>query len=211
MTPAHLLVLDLDETLLHASATELDRTADFRACGYHIYRRPHLAEFIAYALARFEVGVWTSSGRRYADAIVAELFPAQSLSFVWARERCSITRDWTTGEYLSRKRLKKLKRRGYRLERIIAVDDTPSKHAYNYGNLIRVEEYLGRNDGDDELLWLMRYLDRLSLEPNVRRIEKRRWRERLRQEMPGGDDSGPQPHRDAGIAIAAHAAPAESG
>ena len=203
MPPRHLLVLDLDETLIHASEVELDRAADFRACGYHVYRRPHLAEFIDYALGRFEVGVWTSSGRRYADAIVAELFPAQSLHFVWASERCSITRDWTTGEYLNRKPLKKLKRRGYRLEQVIAVDDTPSKHAYNYGNLVCVEEYLGANAGDDELLWLMRYLDRLSGEPNVRRIEKRRWRERLQREMPGDGDPDPQPHRDDGVAIAA--------
>ncbi|SFK50371.1 NIF family HAD-type phosphatase [Lysobacter sp. cf310] len=210
MPPRHLLVLDLDETLLYASEVELNRASDFRACGYYVYRRPHLAEFIAYALARFEVGVWTSSGRRYADAIVAELFPAESLSFVWARERCSITRDWTTGGYHNRKPLKKLKRRGYRLEQVIAVDDTPSKHAYNYGNLVRVDEYLGQNENDDELLWLMRYLDRLAAEPNVRRIEKRRWRERLQQEALGEDDRDPEPHRDGQVAIAAHAAPTES-
>jgi RNA polymerase II subunit A small phosphatase-like protein len=131
MSHRHLLVLDLDETLVHASEVELDRAADFGACGYHIYRRPHLAEFIDYALARFDVGVWTSSGRVYADAIVAALFPAQSLRFVWARERCSISRDWSTGEYVDRKPLRKLKRRGYRLEQVIAVDDTPSKHATN--------------------------------------------------------------------------------
>jgi RNA polymerase II subunit A small phosphatase-like protein len=210
MPPRHLLVLDLDETLLYASEVELDRAADFRACGYHVYRRPYLAEFIAYALARFEVGVWTSSGRRYADAIVAELFPAESLSFVWASERCSITRDWTTGGYLNRKPLKKLKRRGYRLERVIAVDDTPSKHAYNYGNLVRVDEYLGQNENDDELLWLMPYLDRLATAPNVRRIEKRCWRERLQAEALGSHDLDLHLHRDGRVAIAAHAAPTES-
>lgn len=184
MPHRHLLVLDLDETLVYASEFELERAADFRACGYHVYRRPHLAEFIDHVLARFEVGVWTSSGRIYADAIVAELFPAESLRFVWASERCSITRDWTTGYYLNRKPLKKLKRRGYRLEQVIAIDDTPSKHACNYGNLVRVDEYLGDNIGDDELVWLMRYLDRLSAEPNVRVIEKRRWRQRLQAQEP---------------------------
>lgn len=174
-----LLVLDLDETLVHASEVELDRAADLRALSYHVYRRPHAERFIAYALANFDVGVWTSSGRFYAEAVVAALFPPQSLRFVWSSERCSISRDWTTGEYLNRKRLKKLKRHGYRLERMLAIDDTASKHAYNYGNLVCVREYLGEDESDDELLRLMAYLDRLAHEPNVRTIEKRRWRERL--------------------------------
>lgn len=174
-----LLVLDLDETLVHASESELDRAADFRALSYHVYRRPHAERFIAYALANFDVGVWTSSGRFYAEAVVAALFPPQSLRFVWSSERCSISRDWTTGEYLSRKRLKKLKRHGYRLERMLAIDDTASKHACNYGNLVCVREYLGEDETDDELLRLMAYLDRLAHEPNVRKIEKRHWRERL--------------------------------
>ncbi|WP_051884964.1 HAD family hydrolase [Lysobacter antibioticus] len=179
-----LLVLDLDETLVHASEVELDRAADFRALSYHVYRRPHAERFIAYALANFDVGVWTSSGRFYAEAVVAALFPPQSLRFVWSSERCSISRDWTTGEYLNRKRLKKLKRDGYRLERMLAIDDTASKHAYNYGNLVCVREYLGEDESDDELLRLMAYLDRLAHEPNVRTIEKRRWRERLSLAMP---------------------------
>lgn len=173
------LMLDLDETLVHASEIELDRPADFRAVGYHVYRRPHLETFLAHVLTRYDVGVWTSSGRRYADAVVDALFPPQSLHFVWSRERCSLSRDWNTGDYLYRKRLQKLKRHGYRLERLLAIDDTPSKLADNYGNLVCVREYLGEDEHDDELLLLIAYLDRLSAEPNVRRIEKRRWRERI--------------------------------
>lgn len=174
-----LLVLDLDETLIHASEIELDRDADFRAAGYHVYRRPHLQAFIDHALANFEVGVWTSSGRIYADAVVAALFPPGALRFVWSRERCTISHDWTTGHYLHRKPLKKLKRHGYRLERMLAIDDTPAKHARNYGNLVCVREYLGEDAHDDELARLMVYLRRLADEPNVRTIEKRRWRERI--------------------------------
>lgn len=192
MSDRLLLVLDLDETLIHASEIELDRPADFRALRYHVYRRPHLQRFIDHALANFEVGVWTSSGKLYAAAVVEALFPPQSLRFVWSRERCSITRDWTTGEYMNRKRLQKLKRHGYRLERMLAIDDTPSKHSYNYGNLVCVREYLGEDEDDDELVQLMAYLDRLALEPNMRRIEKRRWREKVmadaKQEEPARSD-----------------------
>lgn len=180
------LMLDLDETLVYASDIELDRPADFRALDYHVYRRPHLQAFLDHVLARFDVGVWTSSGRVYAEAVCAALFPPQTLRFLWASERCSLSRDWNTGEYLNRKRLQKLKTHGYRLERLLAIDDTPSKHAQNYGNLVCVSEYLGEDAHDDELLRLIGYLDALSDETNVRAVEKRRWRERI-------PASGPKP------------------
>lgn len=179
------LMLDLDETLIYASDVELDRAADFRAVGYHVYRRPHLQAFLDHVLARYDVGVWTSSGRRYAEAVCAELFPPQALRFLWASERCSLSRDWTTGAYLERKRLQKLKTHGYRLERLVAIDDTPSKHAQNYGNLVCVGEYLGHDPHDDELPRLAAYLDTLAGAANVRTIEKRRWRERIAGNGPG--------------------------
>lgn len=172
------LMLDLDETLVYASKVELDRAADFRAAGYHCYRRPHLQAFLDHVLARYDVGVWTSSGRIYAEAVCAQLFPPQALRFLWSSERCSLSRDWNTGGYLNRKRLHKLKAHGYRLERLLAIDDTPSKHAQNYGNLVRVSEYRGEDPHDDELLRLMPYIDALAGEANVRKVEKRRWRER---------------------------------
>lgn len=172
------LMLDLDETLIYASDIELGRAADFQTLGYHVYRRPHLQIFLDHVLARYDVGVWTSSGRTYAHAVCAALFPPQALRFVWSSERCSLSRDWTTGEYLNRKRLQKLKTHGYRLERLLAIDDTPSKHAQNYGNLVCVSEYLGEDPHDDELLRLIGYIDALAGEADVRKIEKRRWRER---------------------------------
>lgn len=172
------LMLDLDETLVYASDVELGRPADFHAVGYHVYCRPHLPAFVEHVLARYDVGVWTSSGRVYAEAVCAALFPPQSLRFLWSSERCTISRDWTTGDYLNRKHLQKLKTHGYRLERLLAIDDTPTKHARNYGNLVCVSEYLGEDPHDDELLRLMPYLDALSAAADVRAIEKRRWRER---------------------------------
>jgi len=69
------------------------------------------------------------------------------------------------------------KRRGYALERVLVVDDSPEKHTRNYGNLVRVEPFLG-DPSDDELSHLARYLPTLAKAENVRSIEKRRWRQR---------------------------------
>lgn len=72
------------------------------------------------------------------------------------------------------KNLKKLKRKGYHLEEIIMVDDTPRKLVKNYGNLVRVTEWLGDME-DNELLLLMQYLSDLKNVKNIRTIEKRGW------------------------------------
>lgn len=73
------------------------------------------------------------------------------------------------------KKLHKLKRKGYRLERILIVDDTPAKCVHNYGNAIYVREYNGEED-DKELPALSRYLATLEDAADVRTIEKRHWR-----------------------------------
>lgn len=180
-----LLVLDLDETLIHAAETQLAYEEDFRVGPYYVYLRPHLEQFVPFALSTFTVGVWTSSGETYASKVVEKVFPEGSLAFVWSSQRCTLIRDWITGEYQPIKNFRKLKARGYRLESVIAVDDTPSKHVKNYGNLVAIREFVGdRNDG--ELLLLSRYLKQLAEAPNIRKIEKRFWRKHMQNI---GDDA----------------------
>lgn len=170
-----LLVLDLDETLVHARETPLERPEDFRVGPYHVYRRPYLEEFVRHALENYRVAVWTSSGCDYAAQVVAQIFPADSLQFLWSYRRCTRVCDFEGGGYRMIKNLRKLKRQGHRLEHVIMIDDTPSKHVRNYGNLVRIREFLGQSD-DRELLLLMAYLPRLAQAENVRAIEKRHWR-----------------------------------
>lgn len=170
-----LLVLDLDEPLIHARETPLDHPEDFRVAGYHVYLRPHLADFLARMFERFEVGVWTASGEIYAAQVVERIFPPGKLAFLWSSKRCTTTRDWITGGDQTVKNLQKLKSRGYPLESIIAVDDTPAKYARSYGNLVTVREFLGERD-DAELPLLAQYLVQLADVPNVRAVEKRNWR-----------------------------------
>jgi RNA polymerase II subunit A small phosphatase-like protein len=173
-----LLVLDLDETLVHATEEALAHPADFNVGPYHVYKRPHLAPFLAEVLQHFDVGVWTASGERYATQVIEQLFAPGALRFVWSSRRCTTARDWHSGEYTTIKNLAKLKRHGWRLETVIAVDDTPSKYARSYGNLVTVREFVG-DRADDELRLLARYLRTLLPAPNVRTIEKRGWRDRL--------------------------------
>ncbi|MEL6181889.1 MAG: HAD family hydrolase, partial [Myxococcota bacterium] len=98
----------------------------------------------------------------------------RQLRFVWARPRCTFRFDAEYRERYCIKNLRKVKRLGYDLGHVLAVDDTPRKYERSYGNLVPVEPFLG-NPNDRELLALIHYLEHLRDVPNVRAIEKRGW------------------------------------
>lgn len=173
--PRKLLVLDLDETLVHATEDRLEHPEDFCVGPYFVYRRPYLSEFLEVVHSHFDVAVWTASGERYAAQVIEQIFAPGKLKFVWSSQRCTTARDWVTGHYTTIKNLSKLKRQGYALESIIAVDDTPSKYARSFGNLVTVREFVGSRD-DTELRLLAKYLHTLLPVENVRAVEKRGWR-----------------------------------
>ncbi|WP_027893777.1 HAD family hydrolase [Calidithermus chliarophilus] len=171
-----LLVLDLDETLFHAARRPLERAPDLILFDYFVYWRPYAQHFIASVASWYEVAVWSSAGKLYVErALEALVPPGILLSFVWSRERCTQGYDPATGEHYWIKDLKKLRRRGYRLEHVLVVDDSPEKLERNYGNWVPVRPYLGAAD-DTELLELIPYLEHLSGVENVRTVEKRYWR-----------------------------------
>lgn len=171
-----LLILDLDETLIHASERPMAQTPDFVVAHYALYRRPGVAAFLEKMARHYELAVWTSSSPAYAQAVIAALFAApERLAFVWASDRCTLRRDLESDTWCQSKPLHKVRRRGYDLRRVLVVDDSPEKHTRNYGNLVAVQPFEG-DPADDELPRLGRYLERLAGEPDFRRIEKRGWR-----------------------------------
>jgi carboxy-terminal domain RNA polymerase II polypeptide A small phosphatase len=172
-----LLILDLDETLIHAATTDLGRPADFRVGEYHVYQRPGLAAFLASVQATFDTAVWSSSTASYGRDVVAAIFPDPSgLKFVWTRERCVYRRDLETGESVWIKDLKKVKRLGYPLEQVLIVDDSPEKLTRNYGNHVSIRPFEGARN-DDELRLLAAYLAGIVTCDNVRSLDKRKWRQ----------------------------------
>jgi RNA polymerase II subunit A small phosphatase-like protein len=171
-----LLVLDLDETLVHATETPVELEPHHEVPPYFLYLRPGLDEFLTQMSVLFRLAVWTSSSPAYARAVCPLVFSElQSLEFVWASDRCTPTRNFENDSWSSAKPLKKLKRRGYDLARVLVVDDSPEKHTRNYGNLVQVAPFMG-NPNDDELAHLAGYLTQLAAVPDVRSIEKRQWR-----------------------------------
>jgi TFIIF-interacting CTD phosphatase-like protein len=179
MTSKHLLILDLDETLVFADESPLAWEPDFVLPPYSGYFRPGLSEFVRRVGQHYDLAVWTSSSSEYAHRVCALVFAdPSSLAFVWARDRCTPERNFDTDTWTHAKRLKKLRRKGYDLRRVLMVDDSPEKHSRNYGNLVAVKPFFGDRD-DRELSHLAPYLVALSVVDNVRAIEKRTWARRV--------------------------------
>jgi len=174
-----LLVLDLDETLIHADE-QLARPAEFEVGPYKIVRRPGVDRFLEFALAHFrEVAIWTASTRSYAEPVIDRLIDRSRLAFVWGRERCVQKVDWELRETVHLKDIAKLRKAGYDDTQILFVDASPEKLARSFGNLVEVRPFVGDPD-DRELELLERFLIELGPVANVRTIEKRGWRSRFR-------------------------------
>jgi RNA polymerase II subunit A small phosphatase-like protein len=186
-----LIVLDLDETLIHATDNPKDENWDFEVFDYKVYKRPGLDAFLQKLSSTFDVAVWSSASDDYVKIIVEKIFPKNAeLAFVWGRSKCVRKIDYRSVEdygYFDEdnhlnyiKPLKKVKKRfKISLDRVLIIDDTPEKCVDNYGNAIYPREFTG-DPNDDELEKLWKYLLFLRDVTNVRSIEKRNWREKVK-------------------------------
>jgi len=174
-----LVIFDLDETLIHATEQPLAREPDFTVGPFPVYKRPFAEDLLVDCARDCTLAVWTSATRDYAEAVLDRRMPTGvSFAFVWTRERCTRRYMSEEQEYGWIKDLKKVKKHGFPLERVLMVDDIPGNLARQYGNYVRVMPYLGDED-DRELALLARYLRELRGVENVRTIEKRGWQRRV--------------------------------
>ena len=166
-----LLILDLDETLIHATENELKIPADFHLDNYFIHKRPFLDKFLVDISKHYLVGIWSSADDRYVTEIVNNIKPDNvEMEIIWGRSRCTLKKDYIRDNYYYEKQLDKLKKKGFKLEHIIIVDDTPEKSRNNYGNAVYIKEFLGE-ENDEELNHLFDYLITLKSVENIRKVE----------------------------------------
>ncbi len=171
-----LIVLDVDETLIHATDEKLNQKEDFKVFDYFVYKRPHLQSFLEELYKHFRLGIWSSASDDFVEEVIKVIAPEHiDFEMIWGRSRCSFRRDIEIDRYYYEKRLKKLKRKGHDLDKILLIDDTPEKARRNYGNAIYIQEFTGDKE-DNELQILLKYLISLKDVENVRAIEKRGWK-----------------------------------
>jgi RNA polymerase II subunit A small phosphatase-like protein len=166
----------MDETLIHATE-ELLRSPDFTVGSYNVYRRPHLEEFLKGCSELYDLAIWSSGSSDYVHAVIANIVPPNIQPvFIWCRDRCTPRMNPEMWDSFYLKNLRKVERLGFNLDQVLIVEDTPENVQRNYGNAIYITSFVGQTK-DEELLLLRQYLASIHSVANVRKLEKRAWRQ----------------------------------
>jgi TFIIF-interacting CTD phosphatase-like protein len=98
LTKRKVLILDLDETLVHSTPIEpfpqfahlyqysIDIYIDNTECTFYVSERPHLKHFMRKVCQWFEVVIFTASVRSYADPVIDRLECSNKISGRYFRE-----------------------------------------------------------------------------------------------------------------------------
>lgn len=156
------LILDLDETLVHASINpiqdyDLTFAVQFNeiSCNVFVKKRPHLEEFLELVSKWYEVTVFTASQRAYAEQMLNILDPDKKyIKHRLYREHCLNV----GGNYL-----KDLNVLGRELKHTIIIDNSPNAFGYQVDNGLPIESFFD-DPHDKELLKIVPFLQRICQE-----------------------------------------------
>lgn len=165
------LVLDMDETLIHCEETrmsqddiEIDIPIENNFQKAYVSIRPYAISFLKKASKYFEIIVFTASEKCYADVILNEMDPqGEYIHHRLYREHCVRLHNKVYSKDLS------IINRD--LSRMVLVDNSPFSYLYQIQNGIPILPYYGGEDS--ELLSLQRYLQQLRRERDVRNLNMR--------------------------------------
>ena len=98
--------------------------------------------------------MWSSSSEEYVSYVVKHLFGSKyPLLFSWSVSRCVQKEDPVSNGYLYIKDLRKVRAKGFDVENILIVDDSPEKIKRQLRNLVQIVPFEG-NIEDGELIKL---------------------------------------------------------
>lgn len=162
-----LLVLDMDETLIHTSTIPDDSAAIqfsvmWNDATYQVYtqKRPFLDQFLETVSKFYEIAIFTAARQPYADGVLNAIDPHGQ----WFKKRyyyddCIHIAD--------EHHVKDLGILGHDLAHTVFIDDRPKIYSSHINNVIKIVGWTGNTD-DTELIKLIPRLEELSTMPDVR-------------------------------------------
>eukprot|EP01017_Pseudomicrothorax_dubius_P013323 TRINITY_DN1581_c0_g1_i11.p1 TRINITY_DN1581_c0_g1~~TRINITY_DN1581_c0_g1_i11.p1 ORF type:complete len:390 (+),score=49.60 TRINITY_DN1581_c0_g1_i11:99-1268(+) len=172
-----LLVLDLDETLVHSSfepVLPVDHFLEINIHGYpmsvYVRYRPKVREFLKEMSKHYEIIIFTASLAEYADPVIDALDVDKVVSHRLFRESCTQYR----GTYI-----KDLSRLGRNLKDVIIVDNSELSFVFQPLNGVLIKSFFD-DEKDRELDELTPYLRFLADVYDARPTN--RWRSTLEKE-----------------------------
>ena len=177
-----LLLLDLDETLIHSeiytnqinydhkfsiNCSTSSNTPNITTETIVIWTRPNLHKFLTALSSKYNLGLYTASNKQYAEAILNKINIQHFFEIQLYREHCILIHETF---YI--KDLRILEKEGQNnIDRIFLIDNSLYSFANNLNNGILVYSFYHDSE-DDELLQLNSYLEDLAsscnpLETNI--------------------------------------------
>ena len=169
-----ILILDLDETLVHSSFQPLGKDKNnqlikpdiflkifFEKKYYNLYvlTRPYINQFLKDMSKLFLIYIFTASVQEYANPLLNEIDKDNIISYRLYRDNCTLTKD---GKYV-----KNLNILNYNLKDLILLDNNPISYYFNKNNGIPIKSW--HNDKNDkELIKIGNFLNFLSTVDDVR-------------------------------------------
>lgn len=167
-----LLILDLDETLVHSYLKALPNNLNhikpdfvfkikFNSVIHNVFvlKRPHVEEFLDAMNKLFNVVIFTASIKEYANPLLDQLDPKKIIKQRFYRNHCKINKN---GKYI-----KDLSIIHSNLKNVILVDNNPISYSINQQNGIPILTWQ-YDKSDKELLKLIPVLELLSNVDDVR-------------------------------------------
>ncbi|KAF7654817.1 hypothetical protein LDENG_00064340 [Lucifuga dentata] len=171
-TPEATLVVDLEETLVFSSLNVMEQAeytfhTAFQDHQYKAYMilRPHVKEFLQSMAKIYELFVYTSAKKEYAEKILDILDPQRKL---FRHRLYQFDCACVLGHYI--KDLSILERE---LTKTVVLDNAPHTYPYHLMNTIPIKSWFGKPE-DRELQKLIPYLQKLSTAEDFREVLKRR-------------------------------------
>ena len=162
-TKPYTLVLDLDETLINFRIKST-KEGTLRA-------RPFLFGFLEEMGHYYELIVWTSATKTYANTLLDAIESEKTyFDYVFYREHAIIIGD----DFV-----KDLNRIGRSLDKVIIVDDMPQNFRLQRQNGITIKPFLGDDNNDMALYDLLPILKRIAEEGNDVRTGLAKYRDEI--------------------------------